>query len=123
MREPNSSPSKLAKVLCCDRSNIDGFESESEDEEITNFYLMGRADIRESDESEQVTLEYLLTFTKVYLVQVLLKCVKYEQDHIFEIKALRKDYKFLKKKNDSLQRSCENIHTIINDLENKKNIL
>jgi len=52
MREPNSSPSKLAKVLCCDRSNIDGFESESEDEEITNFYLMGRADIRESDESE-----------------------------------------------------------------------
>jgi len=68
-------------------------------------------------------LEYLLTFTKEYLAQVLLKSVKFEQDHISKIKVLRKKNKVIKKKKETLQRSCENLHAKINEVQNEKIIL
>ena len=42
-------------------------DCEREGEEIANLYLMARDNTEESDESKEVTLEYLLTFTKDYL--------------------------------------------------------
>ena len=44
----------------------DSSESEK-DEEIANLCLMVRENIRESDKSEEVTLEYLLIFTKEFV--------------------------------------------------------
>ena len=72
--------------------------SESEDEKITNLCLMATQKLRENNESEEITLEYLLTFLKEYLPQGLLTCVKFKQNHISKIKGLRKGTKFLKKK-------------------------
>jgi len=61
---------------------------------------MARESSAENDEFEEVALEYLLTFSKKYLTQGLLKCVTFEQEHIFKIKALREENKVLKKKNE-----------------------
>ena len=44
--------------------NSDSSESKSEGKEIANFCLMARESIEKNGESEKVTLEYLLTFTK-----------------------------------------------------------
>jgi len=59
-------------------SDSDSSECESEYEKIANHYLMARDSAEESDEFEELILEFLLTFTKEYLAQCLLKCVKYE---------------------------------------------
>ena len=61
-------------------SDSDSSENESKDEEIVNFYLMGGENSEDNDESKEVALEYLLTFSKDYLAQGLLKCVKFKQD-------------------------------------------
>jgi len=45
-------------------SDTGSFESESEDEERAKLCLMVIENARENDESEEVTLEYGLTFTK-----------------------------------------------------------
>ena len=63
---------------------------------------MVRESSQESDESEEITLAYLLTFTKEYLAQGLLKYVKFEQYNISKIKALRKGNKVLKLENETL---------------------
>jgi len=67
-------------------------------------------------------LKYLLTISKEYLAQGLLKCVKFKQGHISKIKTLRKENKVLKNEND-LQKSYGNLHTQINSHENEKTIL
>jgi len=66
-------------------------------------------------------LEYLFTFSKAYLAQDLLKCVKFEQDHISKIKALRKKTQ-LKKENENFLKSCQNLSSKIKDLEHEKNV-
>ena len=55
-----------------------------------NICLMAKDNKGESDESVEVTMECLLTFTKEYLAHGLLKYFQYEQDHISKIKALKK---------------------------------
>jgi len=45
---------------------------------------MATQKLRENNESEEITLEYLLTFLKEYLPQGLLTCVKFKQNHISE---------------------------------------
>ena len=84
---------------------------------------MSRENSRENDESIGATLDYLLTFTKGYLAHGLLKWIKFQQDHISKIKALRKEYKVLKKENKTLENSCESLYTKINDLESEKTTL
>ena len=44
----------------------DSSKSKVEDEGIANLCLMARENTGQSDELEEVTLEYLLTFTKEY---------------------------------------------------------
>ena len=62
---------KTAMVATCNDS--DSSESESENEEMANLCLMVRDNSREIDESKEITLEYLLTFTKEFLGQGILK--------------------------------------------------
>jgi len=83
-------------------SDNDSFDSESDDAKIANRYLMGRENTRKSDECEEVTLKYLPTFTKEYLVYSLLKHVNYKQHYITAVKALTKENKFLKKEIENL---------------------
>jgi len=45
------------------QTNSDNSGSESEDDEITNLYLIMRESAGRNDESEEVTLKYSLTFT------------------------------------------------------------
>jgi len=61
--------------------------------------------------------------SKEYLAKCLLKCVKFEHNHISKIKALRKENIVLKFENEILQKSCEKLHIQINDLEEEKTIL
>jgi len=76
-----------------------------------------RENIGESDEFEDVALEYLLAQTKYYFAQDLLKHVKYEWHYITAIKTLDRENKFHRKENENLRRSHENLH--INDHENE----
>ena len=48
-------------------SDNDSSGSESEHEEIANLYLMTRESSEENNGLEEVTLEYLLTFSEEYL--------------------------------------------------------
>jgi len=72
---------------------------------------MSKESSKENNESDGVTFEYLLTFSKECLAQGLLKCVKFKHDYISKIKALRKKNKILEFKNEILQKSYENLHT------------
>ena len=51
------------------RSDSNSSKSESEDEEVANLWLTARDSTRESDEFEEVILEYILSFTKEYHAQ------------------------------------------------------
>ena len=66
---------------------------------------MARDNTWENDEFEEVTLEYLLTFTREYLAKGLLKCVKYMQDDITATKALKKETSYWKSK----MRTCKDL--------------
>ena len=78
----------------------DNQNSEGEEEERANHCLMTKGDLEEeeNENSKEVTIKHLLTFTKEYLVQGLSNCVRYEQEHLSKIKSLRKIIKVLKKK-------------------------
>jgi len=58
-------------------SDSDSPWNESEDEETTNLFLMTRESLGGNDESEDVTLQYLLTFSKEYLTRGLLNCIEF----------------------------------------------
>jgi len=45
-------------------SDSDTFESESEDKQIANLYLITKESSEENNELEEVTLENFLTFSK-----------------------------------------------------------
>ena len=55
------------RAMVATQSANDRCESETEDEDIANLYLMARDNNIESEESKELILEYLLTFTKEYL--------------------------------------------------------
>ena len=55
---------------------------------------MAKESSEETDELKEVTLEYILISSKDYLPQGPLKCLKFEQDHISKIKALRRKQSF-----------------------------
>ena len=59
------------RVMVVTWSDSDRFKSESNDQSLSH----GQNNNVESDESKEVTLAYLLTFTKEHLAQGLLKCV------------------------------------------------
>jgi len=84
---------------------------------------MSRGSSGGSDEFKEVTLRCLHTSTKEYLAQDLLKGVKFKQDHISEIKTLRKENNVLRRENETLQKSSKLLHIKINGLENEKTIL
>jgi len=62
------------RAMIATLNDSDSSGSESEDEEIANLCLMARENSRENHESEEVTSKYLLTFSKQYLTQGLLRC-------------------------------------------------
>jgi len=55
---------------------------------------MARESRGENDESEQVTLKYLFTFSKEYLAHDLSKCIEFKQDHILKSKFLERKTNF-----------------------------
>ena len=103
MRESNFKSKKVHKrVMVAAWSYSNSYGTESEDEEIANLCLMARQSSWENNEFVEVIMEYLLTFSKEYLAQGLLKRVKFKQDHTSKIKALINKNKVLKKENETL---------------------
>jgi len=61
---------------------------------MRNDYLTAKWDIEEEEEDfKEVTLKHLRAFTKEYLPQGLLNCVRYEQDYLSKIKSPRRTIK------------------------------
>ena len=81
-------------------SDSDSRKSESDEAKMAGFFHLakGNLEIEEDEDSKKVKLEYLFTFMKEYLAQELLKCVRYKQEYLSEIKALKKENKILKKR-------------------------
>jgi len=68
---------------------------------IANLYLMDREKSGENNESEGGNIRISPYLHKECLGQGLLKCVKFERDHVSEIKALGKENKVLEKENET----------------------
>jgi len=65
---------------------------------MANLCLMARGNLKAGEESKEVNLEYLLTFTKDYLGRGLLKCVKYGKNMYMKSKPLERKMKSSKRK-------------------------
>ena len=89
------------RILVTTWSDSDSFGSESEDEEIANLCLMARESLGENDKSEETILEYLLIFSKEYLLKVCSNLLNLNKITFLKSKVLERKTKFLEKKNET----------------------
>jgi len=92
VRKQDSKPRKEARRLWLQHGvTVIALEVKMKVKRLQTFCLWLNKTLEKNEEFEEVTLEYLLTFTNGDLARGLLKCVKHEQEQINATKPIERN--------------------------------